>query len=231
MLQIIVLNGDSQGTHLNLFEGFTIGASEKSDLQLSEKIFESTDFLVTCNSAGHFALHSISKKALITSGEETTENLDLIPGLIFSIDDVGFSVQESDSNQDSTSHKQKKRLFSQALKDLKNITPPAPSTYPLKPEVLFKFVRGLWINKTWSIPYQPIVFGKKSSLYFFIDKSIPSDLNFLNLSQDAASKEILLASDFANFVSVNGELISGPKKVSSGDLIEFGQTAFYIEFK
>lgn len=230
MLQIIVLNGDLQGTNLNLFEGFKISNQEDSDLKISDSFFDKDRFFISCDSSGNFTLSSEKKSPVIAVGEDLVQNLDLMPGLIFSIGDIGFSVQESDDQEASNGNRGSKKLSS-LFEDLGKLDSISKPVGVLKQNLTFKFVRGFWINQTWSIPYQPISFGKSTTLLFFLDDLIPSDLDFLHITQSADSDELLLTSDLSNFISINGELINSPKEVSHGDLIEFAQTAFYIEVK
>ncbi len=232
MLQLIVLNSPLQGTSKDLFEGFKIGASEDADLQIEHESFVNNDFIIECNSSGIFALYSPNKKPLIISGDQNLARIDLMPGLIFSINEVGFSIQESEQLTTAEEEKDTKpESFVDLLTDLTLPEKPSSSSiFPAAQSVSFKFVRGLLLNKTWDIPWYPITFGSESSLLFFVDELIPSKLDFLNIS--GSDEKITISSEIPNFVSLNGEILaSEPKPLSDGDLIEFGQTAFYIELK
>ncbi len=230
MLQIIVLNGDLQGTSLDLFEGFQIGVQENSDLKIENEVLSKALFSVSCNSSGNFILSSKTKKNILTVGEETVHSLDLIPGLIFSIGDIGFSIQENTEDDSGKKIPEYKKIFD-AFKDVKSTSPLLGPIKILNPDLTFKFVRGILTNKTWTLPYHPISFGKKTTLFFFLDDSVPSDLDFLHLSAKAQTDGIILTSDLPNFVSLNGSPINGPKEIFDGDLVEFGGTAFYIGIK
>ncbi len=231
MLQLIVLNDSLQGTTKDLFEGFKIGSTEDSDLQIEQNSFVNNDFIVECNSSGVFSLYSLNKKPLILSGDQNLARIDLIPGLIFSINEVGFSIQEGEALASSEEEATKKDSFLSLLSEATQ--PPKSSSSavsPLKQKLSFKFARGLLLNKTWDIPWHPISFGSESNFLFFADDSIPSKLDFLNISEKEG--EVFISSEIPNFASLNSSVLtSEPKSISDGDLIEFGQTAFYIGLK
>lgn len=230
MLQIIILTGDLQGTGLNIFEGFKIGPNKDADLQIANSSFKGNEFIIKCSPSGEFAIFSMNKKALIVSGGENIPRLELAPGLIFSINEIGFSIQESDKDE-VTKVDSSKLNFTEAFKSIISGKSSQLPVHNLKSNASFKFVRGPWIEKKWRLPWLPFSFGKNSTLYFFIDDFIPSDADFLHFSKTESSNEFTLSSDIVNFVSLNGVPLKNSKRVSHGDLVEFGQTAFYIEFK
>lgn len=230
MLQIIVLNGKLQGETFTLFEGFNIGKSEEDDdIFFDDESLGFDSYVINCSDSGVFTITSVNKLKSIISGDEDVESLDLFPGLIFSINEIGFSIQEDDGAQVADTKKEKQITLADAYKELNITTGYTSSISPLMSNISFKFVRGLWLNSSWSIPHLPISFGRESSLLFFSDSLIPSTLDFLSLAKAPDSESFLISSDIPNFVTKNKILLSGAEPIENGDLIEFGQTAFYIE--
>ncbi len=229
MLQLLILTGKLQGTLLDIFEGFKIGFSKNCDLQINTDYFKNNSFIVKSNSSGILTLYSSNKKHLISSGSENLPKIDLIPGLIFSINEIGFSTQEAPIKAKIEEEKKLLSLANLYSNPTSNSSPKTPKINILQTPIAFNFTRGFWLNQSWNIPWQPISFGKASNLFFFIDESITSDLDFLDLF--TSNNELVISSKIPNFVSCNKKLINEPKKISDGDLIEFGQTAFYIKMK
>jgi len=98
MLKLIVLNGKLQGSEFNLFEGMTIGSSEGSDVVVKT----AATVEVICDAQGNFSLQCQSKQHSIDLAGERLSKLEAAPGMIFSIDSIGFSVQEEGAKSQPT---------------------------------------------------------------------------------------------------------------------------------
>ncbi len=227
MLELLILTGKLQGTLLDIFEDFKIGFSKDCHLKINTDYFKSNNFIIKSNSSGIFTLYSSNKEALISSGLENLTKIDLIPGLIFSIDEIGFSIQEAKIK--TTIQKKKNPSSLTDLYDNSNLNSDTKivKIKALNTPVIFNFTRGFWLNQSWNIPWQPISFGRASSLFFFIDDSITSNLDFLTLF--ILNDKLLISSKKPNFVFLNKNPLNEPKEIFNKDLIEFGQTAFYIK--
>ena len=221
MLKIVVLNGSKQGSEFNLTDGLLIEPSEKhkNSVVISE-LKESLAFAF--DSSGSASASSLSKMKTIDFGGEMVAKLDLLPGLIFSIGDVGFSVQEGEAAlPDETIDLSK--IWNENLK-----TPEA--LYPLESPIKIEFVRGALLNSEIEINWHPYKMGAKSTLHHFVDENINIDDEILSVEQsiETDNADTLIRPFISNFIYVNKHPISKPTIVNTGDLVEFSNTAFYI---
>lgn len=222
MLKFIFLTGDHQGDEISLKEGQEFNKKSKYFEDLSGKI------LVSSTQGGDLKL--VSTKKEIESGGENLSELLLYPGLLFSIAQVGISVQENNlENDESSSYTNNK--FSDPLDLLAEAsTADKPeSVVLLENPLYFKFVRGPLLNEKWKIIHSPTAFGVKSPVYFFIEPEIKTDKDFLHLNKK--DNQITLSSPLSKFIKINGHYLESDHVVSSGDLVEFSQTAFYIKLR
>jgi hypothetical protein len=230
MLELTILNGKQQGDNKALFEGFKMGHSKDCNLIFDEPEFRGNFYYVLSSKKGVLSLSSGNRKPLINSGVGYVAQIELVPGIIFSIGNVGFSIQErSDRKKSMTAEKQAdllRELFqTQKPKEIQPMSFKTASS-----TVKISFVRGFWINKEWQVPWTPFSIGNTSSYYFFNDPLIPSDKSFLSF-EEGVGKKFNLKSKIPGFVKANGKLIGESHELCDGDLIEFGQTAFYIVLK
>jgi len=221
MLKLIVLNGSLQGQDFNLVEGLTIGCHENNTI----KINSSVSIEAQCDSFGNFILISKNKKSEIDLGGELLSKLEVLPGLIFSLGDVGFSIQEEDLLDSSD------KLETFKFQDFLNTNfTPSDRVYALKKPIKIHFVRGALLNSKIQIHWHPYRIGAKSTLHHFIDGNINvhDDIMSFEKSIESESSDILIRPFISNFISINKKLISKPTIVTNGDLVEFSETAFYI---
>lgn len=224
MLKFIVLNGPLQGEEAPLFEGQKIGSEDSCDFILKESKLSKESLEVSATSTGQLMVSSSS--AIIEIGGEHVSELHLIPGLIFSIGETGFSVQEEDEVSVVSDDFDLKTALGENKKVKTAIT-------PLKAPLKLNFVRGNLINTSMLIPWSPFAIGTDSTLYHFADDKLQleGDLIVFEKSKRSNSKEALLKPQIGNIISINQEIVSKPTIVSDGDFVEFSNTAFYIEIR
>lgn len=216
--------GEHQGSSFKIFEGLKIDSSESSDIKLLT--IGSLSFEVETSSLGMLTLKSKDGKPHIMCGDEHLDQIDLIPGIIFSIKDEGFSVQEASDDEPEL-----EESIASLTGLLDKISPQKGSSINLlEKNVSFRFVRGPLLKTTWKIATSPMSFGLKSLLYFFLDPTVQIEEDFLSLSS-SDDHDIYLEGHIPGFISVNGAPLKGQKSIANGDFVEFGQTAFYIEVK
>jgi len=228
MLKLIALNGELQGLEFDLLEGLTIGPNENCDVHLKDLENLKDEFQVNCDSSGSFFLISKSKKKLIDLGGEQLSKLKILPGLIFSIGEAGFSIQEGEADKAPS----KAKSFLPLKVFTKNSDSPI-KFYPLEKPIIFDFVRGALLNTSMKVHWHPYSIGAKSVLHHFIDEHINLDDDILAIerSTEKDNYQTLLRPFISNFISINSQLISKPTIVKHGDLVEFSETAFYIRIK
>jgi hypothetical protein len=228
MLKLIILNGKLQGSEFNLIEDMTIGGDAKCDINIIGPWANENKIEAHCTHSGNFVLTSKSKKPIIDLGGELISTLDVLPGLIFSIGEVGFSIQEGEAFQSAS----KTSKFS-PLEFFKFNEDSANSVYALPKPIRFDYVRGALLNTSIDIHWHPYPMGAKSNLDHFVDEHINLDDDILALERSVESEnpQTLIRPFISNFISINKKLISKPTIVKNGDLVEFSETAFYIRIK
>ncbi len=227
MLKLLSLTGDHQGSQFKIFEGLVI--SSKTDSNIPISALNGSKLTVEVHQGGGFVLRSNEK--IIMSADECVSEIDLIPGVSFAIQNEGFCVQDYNEEEDDVADfESKKSILTTLIESLKiKDEPKTPQTYFLEKNLSFHFVRGPLLKTSWKIPAAPMSFGLKSHLYFFIDSNIQIDEDFLSLKLDEGS--LKLENSIPGFVTINGQTMNGSNEVTHGDLVEFGDTAFYIELK
>lgn len=228
MLKLMALNGQLQGSEFNLHEGMTIGTDESCDVFIKK----SSDFKgfveVHCDASGGFSLVSKSDKPSIDLGGELFTKIEVLPGLIFTLGQVGFSIQEGAAAQKNSQTKNfdvQDHFTTNAEVHI--------SLYPLAKPIRFDFVRGALLNTSMKINWHPYSIGAKSNLHHFIDEQInlEDDILAIERSTETDNPQTLIRPFISNFISINKQLISKPTIVKNGDLVEFSDTAFYIRIK
>jgi len=230
MLSITCLSGPLAGKNFSIFEGLRLSNDKNDDICLDD--ISNGHYLIELNSEGLLTLTAKDKAEALESAGENAKNLILIPGLIFSIGDSTFAVQEAEENIRPPKQGDKgENTFLDLAKALINGPECDEELKPiriLETPIKIDFVRGFWMNQSWLLQHSPIHFGRKSHIYFFPDESIDTEKDFLSLEYQADTKTHYFSTEFENLVLINGTAISNQQEIFDGDLVEFGNTAFYI---
>ena len=223
----MVLTGKLQGSEIKLFEGQTIGSQETCDFVLHENSIQNLHIEVLVDSSGSITLSETSKTPIFDFAGEKTAKMDLIPGIVFSIGDIGFSIQETDEDSAPTEPSQIVKI-TDLLDKNHHVEKPI---FPLKKPIVLNFIRGALLNTSMELHWSPYSIGPKSNLHHFIDENLDFDEDILSIEKNKENDQTLIRPLISNLISVNNQLISQPTAVQHNDLIEFSDTAFYIKLK
>jgi len=228
VLKIIILNGKLQGSEFGVFEGMRIGDTAESDLVVPDAALSGFSVDVVCDSSGNFVFKTQSEKAYLEIGGRSNSSLEALPGIIFTIGNVGFSIQEASTNDLEPPGKD---FEIDALMGANKLVP--HPVFPLKKPVRLDFVRGALLNTSIPIHWLPFSIGSKSTLHNFIDEHIRFEDDVLSFENPGHGQTttIFLQPHISNFIYVNKSPVSQRRPIVEGDLIEFSNTAFYVRFK
>ena len=225
------LDGPLQGKTFSLFEGLKLSNRPGDEITIHK--ISAGYYEVESNSDGMLVLTAKESAPSLSGGDED-RSLTLIPGIIFTVAETTFAVQEAEAKdmaapesreEASKSFNEFADLLIEAAKSTRSTADVKLLETPLK----FDFVRGFWMNQSWLLQHSPIAMSTVSPLYFFPDEKIETQDVFLTLELKGSSNAPHLSTPFDNLIKINGEAITS-QEVFDGDFVEFGKTAFYISF-
>ena len=234
MLNMTCLDGPLQGRTFSIYEGLTLSGDSKSDIKVDG--ISAGHYLIESNSEGMLLISvQESAKPISVAGEDESR-LTLIPGVIFTVGQATFAVQEADEDQlsvpssaDTEEAAKSFENFAKSLIEAAKSESPTKSVKLLEMPVKFDFIRGFWMNESWLLQHAPIHMGSFSPIYFFPDESIQTKESFLTLELKGKDNNLYLSTPFDKLIHINGEPITS-QEIFDGDFVEFGKTAFYISF-